>query len=60
MFWLLQAGQRARYRCIAGYRLEGEDNNADRARITCVGDGLGIDGWDQARPNCERMYKYYI
>lgn len=42
--------------CVPGYRIAGfDDNDRVERNIRCRGDGRGVDGWNRARPDCERM-----
>ena len=52
---LLKIKNKGRYKCIEGYKINGESNDVTTANIRCIGNDSYAE-WDGARPNCERKF----
>ena len=51
--YAVQDGETARYRCDAGYQIEGQGNKVRRIDLTCnVNETHAM--WDGPQPRCER------
>ena len=51
--YAVQDGETARYRCDAGYQIEGQGNKVRRIDLTCVANETHAM-WDRPQPICER------
>ena len=59
IIFLLKIKNKGRYKCIEGYKIEGESNDVTEANIRCVGNDSYAE-WNGPRPNCERKFWVYF